>query len=209
MPARFITQPPYAITAKGTQRSMVTTRGSTDMEYRNSYINSIEQEPAQASSEAWDQDKARALLADLQAKAVPLFRQAVAEAIAMPSTDATAALIELQQLAWTNYAALGFRCMSDAFAAIVPRSDTLTLHAWSTQRLKIRGFDLLVKASPFALAAYCVHVEVMSVDRSPLPFTETGYQSLFVPFAALVDSSDLAAYVADLFPADPIQTSLF
>lgn len=148
------------------------------------------------------------LLDQLRLQAAPLFVRAVRAALAAPSTEAPPALIELQQLAWAHYEALGERCMADAMDAIVPRADTLTVEAWSEQRLIVRGFDLLVKARAFRIAGYCVHLEVHSVDRAPLPFTETGYQSLFVSFAELATTT-LEDYVRDLFPADPIQVGLF
>ena len=148
------------------------------------------------------------LLESLRERAAPLFIQAVEAATAHPSTNAPAALVELKRLARTHHAELGFRCMADAFDAIVPSADTLTLSAWSQQRLQVRGFDIEVSARAFRGPDYCAHIEIRSVDRTPLPFTETGYQSLFVPFGELA-SGTVADYVRELFPDAPIQTALF
>lgn len=148
------------------------------------------------------------LLESLRERAAPLFVRAVEAAMACPSVEESPALVELKQMARTNYGALGLRCPADAFGAIVPTSDTLTLSAWSRQRLQVRGFEIEVTARPFSGPCYCTHLTISSIDGSPLPFTETGYQSLFVPFGELA-SGTVADYVRELFPDAPIQTALF
>lgn len=103
----------------------------------------------------------------------------------------------------------GYSCMSDAEAALVPRSDTLTWFAWCTQVITVRGFALKVRVRPLCLIGYGAAIEVSSVDRKPLPFTETGFKSLMVPFSELKEWPGPAEFVADLFTDDPIQTGLF
>jgi hypothetical protein len=108
-----------------------------------------------------------------------------------------------------DHEAYGFDCRADAIAALVPRADTLTWFAYSKETIDVRGFRITVKSRPFNIAGHCVHVEVQSVDRTPLPFTPTGYQSLFVNFATAADYPTPRSMIEELFPADPIQPGLF
>lgn len=135
-----------------------------------------------------------------RAYAAPLFVEGVRLALAHPEIEAPAPIKTLEAFAWTHHTALGFCCQHDAFAAIAPRAEHLTLEAVSRETRRYRGFDVTVSVEPFWSMSY-VHLQFQSPDRSPLPFTETGYRSHFVAFAELAQWADLDAYLASWFPA--------
>ncbi len=151
---------------------------------------------------------AAATLESLQPVAAALFRQAVEQAMRSPSFDRPRPLLEMRELV-EDFALYGLRCRADADAALIPEADRLTWHAWSRETITVRGFAVTVRVRAFHLIGHGVHVEVSSPDRSPLPFTATGYQSLFVPFAQVVDFATPREFIEQLFPATPMQASLF
>src|SRR5699024_1407078 len=134
-----------------------------------------------------------------RAYAAPLFARGVKLALAHPEIEAPEPIKALETFAWTHHAALGFRCQHDAFAAIVPRAERLTLEAWSRETRRYRGFDAIVMVEPFWSMSY-VHLQFQTPDCSPLPFTETGYRSHFVTFAELAQWESLDAYIEAWFP---------
>jgi len=147
-------------------------------------------------------------LEELRPAAAGLFREAVRLALAEPRFEPPKSFAQMVALI-ADHEAYGFDCRSDAIDALVPRADTLTWFAYSEETIDVRGFRITVKTQPFRCAGHCVHVEVQSVDRLPLPFTPTGYQSLFVNFATAADYPTPRSMVEELFPADPIQPGLF
>ncbi|WP_017460712.1 hypothetical protein [Dyella ginsengisoli] len=147
-------------------------------------------------------------LDELRPAAAELFREAVRLALASPGFERPKPYAQMVALI-ADQEAYGFDCWADAIAALVPRADTLTWFAYSKETIDVRGFRITVKTRPFHIAGHCVHVEVQSVDRTPLPFTSTGYQSLFVNFATAADYPTPRSMVEELFPADPIQVGLF
>lgn len=144
----------------------------------------------------------------LRPLAAELFREAVRQAMAKPRFERPLAYVQMLELI-PDYEAYGFRCGNDAQEALVPRDTKLTWYAWSEETIVIRGFRIEVKVHPFSCAGHCVHVRVQTPDRSPLPFTDTGYQSLFVNFAVVADYSTPYQLIEELFPAEPIQVGLF
>lgn len=140
--------------------------------------------------------------------AAALFRAAVDLAMKSPSLETPRPFENMRELI-PDPEAYGFRCRMDADDALVPRSDRLTWQAWSAETLTIRGFQIRATVRAFHIIHYGAHITIESLDRSPLPFTETGYKSLFVAFAQLAEYETPEQFVRDLFPAEPIQTGLF
>lgn len=146
--------------------------------------------------------------------AAPLFVEGVRLALANPASDPPAPIAELDRFTCAHFAALGFRCPLDAFQAIAPHAERLTLQAYSEEQRRYRGFDVIVTTAPFWTAGVpIVHFTFESPDHSPLPFTETGYWSHFAYFAELAQYASLDAYLETFFPPDAAeragQQSLF
>jgi len=147
-------------------------------------------------------------LNDYRADAKPLFLAAVDTAIREPSREGPLELSRLHDMAHTCFNTLaaaertscGIRCPLDAFGAIVPHDTTgLTLHAWSQLRTTIGGFDVLLRLRAFALMPWHAHLEIRHFQSGPLPFSPTGYQSLYPNLAELAEYPDLLDYVREIF----------
>lgn len=122
-------------------------------------------------------------LDELRQRAVELLPPAVRNAIERPDQD-NQELAELKSLCWTNFEYLGFVCMADCFAAILPRIEgRLDLAQWSSAELSILPWTVRVTCRPFYLSSSTAHLEIR--HDGPLPgVTETGYRSIFAPISA-------------------------
>lgn len=80
-----------------------------------------------------------------------------------------------------NLKVWGFSCVSDAIDAAMPKAETLTLKAWSKETITHKGYTFEVTCEPFGYDCNLVHFTFRNKGEAPLPFTDTGYYSAFVP----------------------------
>jgi hypothetical protein len=74
---------------------------------------------------------------------------------------------------------------------------------YQTYRLEWYGLDIEVRYCPSWLVGGTVaHLEVESLCRSPLPFTETGYRSHFTQVAVIDEAGGPVAFVEAWLEAD-------
>jgi hypothetical protein len=145
-------------------------------------------------------------LVDLKKEAERLFPLAAAQAVDHPR-EKNPPLETLRKLCWQYFEALGFPCMADCFAAVVPRvKGCLPLDAWSTAELTVAPWTFRVEARPFWLGSDQVHIAVH--HNGPLPITETGYRSIFAPLATFASGGTLEEFIRGMFPHEA-QMSLF
>ena len=102
----------------------------------------------------------------------------------------------------------GFDYPLAAWEEAVPKSDRLTLFAWSEAGLVVDAWRMRVSAKAFCIAPDGVHIEIFSEGRKPLPFTSTGYRSYFLPLATFRGGTTPADFVRAQFPRK-IQLDLF
>jgi hypothetical protein len=146
-------------------------------------------------------------LVELKTEAERLFQEAAARALAYPG-EKNPSLQHLRQLCWRNYAAHGFSCMADCFAAVVPHiQGRLTLDGWSVADLTVAPWKFRVVLRPFWLSSEQVHIAIH--HDGPLPdVTETGFRSIFAPIALFRDGMTPEAFIRGMFP-QAAQMSLF
>lgn len=96
----------------------------------------------------------------------------------------------------------GFDYPSAAWDDAVPKSDRLTLFAWSEAGLVVDTWRMRVSVKAFSISHDGVHIEIFSEGRKPLPFTETGYRSYFLPLTTFRDEKTPADFVREQFPRD-------
>ena len=111
------------------------------------------------------------------------FPEAVHHAIENPQ-DWAVADKKIKQAARSHHEEWGFRCVHDCFKASVPRSVRLQLEKWSLSAVTVEHWQMDVSCRAFYLGGSHAHIEVRNTGQSPLPFTETGYKSFFVPLGA-------------------------
>ena len=148
-------------------------------------------------------------LEEIRAKAAELFPQATRFAITHPGQP-NAAFDELQQLCAANFARLGYACHADFFGEIVPKLEgSLSLDAWSHEKLEISGWPVDVTMRPFYLGAGYVHLEIRH-DGEPPFFNHTGYRSHFTPLATFAELTpeDYLALVIGTRPREQQMTLL-
>lgn len=146
----------------------------------------------------------------LKQEASTLFPLACNFAIEHQGTD-NSSLESLKRLCWEHHASLGFDCMADCFAAVVPKVEgTLSLDAWCDSELEVSGWKVRITMRPFYLGASYAHFEIRHAG-GPIPgFTETGYRSVFTPMATFAEFSPeefLELSVPKVLPAQ--QLTLF
>lgn len=107
---------------------------------------------------------------------------------------------KIMRPARAHYGDWGFRCISDAFDAAVPRSETLELAAWSTEELSIDHWKVTVSCRAFHIGCDHAHIEITNAGYTHLPFTETGYKSYFVPLSSFAGSKTPHDFVKAQFP---------
>ncbi|MEM9965265.1 MAG: hypothetical protein AAGC58_07950 [Asticcacaulis sp.] len=61
--------------------------------------------------------------------------------------------------------------------------------------LRWQGIDLTIQYCPCYLGLPMCHIEVQSTGRQPLPITETGYRSYFLPWEDVPEADGPAAFV--------------
>ncbi|HEX7261953.1 MAG TPA: hypothetical protein VF258_09070 [Luteolibacter sp.] len=146
-------------------------------------------------------------LVDLKNEAETLFQQAAARALCAPG-EKNPPLQALRQLCWRNYAAHGFACMADCFAAVVPHiQGRLTLEGWSVAEMTVAPWTFRVVLRPFWLGSDQVHIAIH--HDGPLPnVTETGYRSIFAPISTFRDGVTPEEFIREIFP-QTAQMSLF
>lgn len=145
-------------------------------------------------------DEFTALLADE-------FPKAVQAAIAGETRNGRYAE-PLFELCNKHYREWGFDYPLSAWEEAVPKSDRLTLFAWSEAGMVVDSFRMRVSIRAFCIAPDGVHIEISSERRKPLPFTSTGYRSYFVPLVSFQGGATPADFVRAQFPRD-IQLELF
>jgi hypothetical protein len=102
----------------------------------------------------------------------------------------------------------GFRCAADCFAAAVPRSARLTLNAWCEAEMTVDCWKVQVSSKPLIWGCNHTHLEIRSLDKSPLPFTGSGYRSHFVDLPSFSGNATIEDFVRAQFPKEP-QLALF
>lgn len=117
-------------------------------------------------------------------------------------------LVEIQQPAHKHYAAWGFDCMNAAWAAAVPRSQSLTLEKWCRVIVKIDCWQMEGSCKAFSMAAAYVHIEVTNKGKNQLPFTSTGYRSFFVSLEQFQGEKSVMDFLLQQLP-ETAQLSLF
>lgn len=88
-----------------------------------------------------------------------------------------------------------------------------TDNVYQDHQINWRGQDIVVRWCPKWLGGDTAHLEIMTLDRTPYPISQTGYRSHFCP-RELVDNAGgpVAFVVAWLERVDdgaPVQLSLF
>lgn len=143
----------------------------------------------------------------LKQQAESLFKQAAALALSDPG-EKNPHLQNLRQLCWRHYAAHGFACMADCFAAVVPHVEgRLTLEGWSVADMTVAPWTFRVVLRPFWMGQEQVHIAIH--HDGPLPeVTATGYRSIFAPIATFKDGVTPEEFIRGMFPQSP-QLSLF
>ena len=118
------------------------------------------------------------------------------------------ALGTLRALCWEHFKELGFACMADCFAAIVPRiRGRVSLDAWSSAQITVAPWTFRLECRPFWIGSDQVHLTIH--HDSPLPgVTETGYRSIFLPMAAFAEGITPEEHIAAMFPQEA-QLALF
>ena len=146
-------------------------------------------------------------LEDLQAEAARLFPLAVSHAVENPGA-VNSPLRTLKAHCWQHFQALGFDCMADCFAGVVPRvRGPLALDAWSSTELTVAPWTFRVECRPFWLGSDQVHFAIH--HDGPLPgVTETGYRSIFAPITIFADGTTPEQHIRAMFP-QTAQLSLF
>ena len=132
-----------------------------------------------------------------------LLRTAFPEAVHRTLENPQAFMIinnDLKQPARHHHEEWGFRCVHDCFKEAVPRSNTLQLEKWSEAEVCLDHWKMIVSCRTFYLGGNHAHIEIRNTGTSPLPFTETGYQSAFVPLAAFQDGGTPEDFVRAQFP---------
>ena len=114
-------------------------------------------------------------LEDLKTEALRLFPMATENALERPGIK-NPALGTLRALCWEHFKELGFACMADCFAAIVPRiCGRVSLDAWSSAQITVAPWTFRLECRPFWIGSDQVHLTIH--HDSPLPgVTETGYR---------------------------------
>jgi hypothetical protein len=136
-----------------------------------------------------------------------LFPLAASHALDHPGAE-NPPLRTLKAFCWQHFQALGFDCMADAFAAVVPRTcGRLSLDAWSTSELTVAPWTFRIECRVFWLGSNQVHFALH--HDGPLPgVTETGYRSIFVPLSNFAGGLTPADFIRSMFPRIA-QLSLF
>ena len=140
-------------------------------------------------------------LEDLKNEAARLFPMATENALERPGAK-NPALGTLRALCWEHFRGLGFGCMADCFAAIVPKiRGSVSLDAWSSAEITVAPWTFRLECRPFWIGSDQVHLTIR--HDSPLPgVTETGYLSMFLPMAAFAEGGTPEEHVAAMFPQE-------
>lgn len=107
-----------------------------------------------------------------------------------------------------HYQEWGFGHPLAAWEEAIPKSDRLTLFAWSEAGLVVDSWRMRVSVKAFSITHNGVHIEVFSEGRKALPFTETGYKSFFLALTSFQGGKTPADFVRTQFPRD-LQLVLF
>jgi len=89
----------------------------------------------------------------------------------------------------------GFDYPAQAWNAAVPKSDTLTLGAWSNGSILIEEWQMDVTCQALHIAPQSAHIEIRNSGRIPLPFTDTGYRSEFVPLPSFAGGKTVEDFI--------------
>ncbi|MGJ8678504.1 MAG: hypothetical protein ACSHX0_13400 [Akkermansiaceae bacterium] len=107
---------------------------------------------------------------------------------------------ELKQQAFIHHKKWGFACLADCFEAAVPRSIRLELEKWSMSEVKVDHWKMNVSCRAFYFVSDHAHIQVRNTGESPLPFTDTGYKSFFVPLSAFQNDKKPEDFIRFQFP---------
>jgi len=110
--------------------------------------------------------------------------------------------------AWEHCEEWGFRCAADCFAEATPKSDRLSLSAWSDAVITIDQWRMRVLCKSLHIMPNGAHIEVHNTGTQPLPFTATGYRSFFVPLPSFRDNITVKDFINAQMPKTT-QLSLF
>lgn len=89
----------------------------------------------------------------------------------------------------------GFDYPAQAWNAAVPKSDTLTLEAWSWGTVIIEEWQMEVTCQALNIAPQSAHIEIRNIGMVPLPFTDTGYRSEFVPLPSFANGKTVEDFI--------------
>lgn len=127
------------------------------------------------------------------------FPEAVRRAIDNPK-DWYRAAKEIRKMAHAHYEKWGFACLANCFEASVPRSIRLQLEKWSMAEVAVEHWKMDVSSRAFYIGGNHAHIKVCNTGQSPLPFTETGYKSFFVPLGTFQDDKTPQDFIRAQFP---------
>lgn len=105
----------------------------------------------------------------------------------------------------------GFKAAIYAIEEAMPKSDKLTLFAWSKETLTVKGCTLEVVCKACHLDARSVHFELSKAGEIPLPMSGTGFKSIFILVSSFADKTpyDYINHLFEDYEPQPLQLALF
>lgn len=101
----------------------------------------------------------------------------------------------LREPAHLHYKKWGFSCIASAWSEALPKSNTLTLEAWSEKVIVIEEWSMRIRCRALNIAPQSVHIETQNLGQPSLPFTSTGYRSEFIPLPSFAGGKTVADFI--------------
>ena len=107
---------------------------------------------------------------------------------------------EIMRHAWERHEEWGFGCVADCFAEATPKSDRLSLSAWSDAVVTIDHWHMRVLCKSLHIMPNGAHIEIHNTGPQPPPFTATAYRSYFVPLPSFRDNKTVKDFINAQLP---------